>query len=502
MKRWIRRKQIDERGAILVITSLSIVALVGITALVVDIGNANQRGRSAQSVTDASSLAGGWELPTAVDARTVAADYVADNLEVALPVPDTCPVEPHVTVDTVCYTVGETSIQITTPWDSSDYLLRVQLCEDVDTTFAKVIGFSTMTVCREAISEVEPPTPGAPGGPAIQTFGIDDKKSFETTGNGTIWTDGNIYIGSTAGEAFVADGSGGVTALGEVWFDSTGGGCASPPECGTPGFLNPPGTLPMGCDPAVDCGGGLTHFQDVYLNHAIRSIDFAARQTCLESDFPAGCEFYDPGVGYPVHAVRAGTATDGPLRTGDTTTPTCDNGDATMDPGYYSTTGQYSITGCVIMNPGIYVFAGGFDMEAAGFVRGNDVLLINAHDKTVSRITKSAVCLTGILSGSFTNFLYYQNPLNDNTFDVESDSRLFLAGIVYNPDGETRIQGADAGTIGGDGTPGSGCLGQATLLGGSIVAKNVLVKSDGTLSINAFAAGVGTAGGGWVRLYE
>ena len=102
MKRWIRRKQIDERGAILVITSLSIVALVGITALVVDIGNANQRGRSAQSVTDASSLAGGWELPTAVDARTVAADYVADNLEVALPVPDTCPVEPHVTVDTVC----------------------------------------------------------------------------------------------------------------------------------------------------------------------------------------------------------------------------------------------------------------------------------------------------------------------------------------------------------------------------------------------------------------
>ena len=158
-----------------------------------------------------------------------------------------------------------------------------------------------------------------------------------------------------------------------------------------------------------------------------------------------GCEDYDwPGA--PAHSVNSSLSTDGPDRTGDTTNPTCDNGVVTMDPGYYTTTSQYSITGCVNMNPGMYMFAGGFD--------------------------------------------------------VESDSSLFMAGVIYLPDGEARIQGADAGTVGGDGTPGSGCLGETTLLGGSIVASEVLVKSDGTLSINAFSGGVGAAGGTYVRLYE
>ena len=171
-----------------------------------------------------------------------------------------------------------------------------------------------------------------------------------------------------------------------------------------------------------------------------------------------------------------------------------------MYPGYYSTTSQYSITGCIIMSPGIYMFAGGFDMESSGLIQGNNLFLFNAHNKTVSRITKSSVCLTGMTEGPFENFLYYQNPANDNTFDVESDSILYMAGILYNPDGEIRIQGADAGTIGGDGA--SGCLGETTLLGGSVVAKNVLVKSDGTLSINAFSGGAAAGGGTWVRLYE
>ena len=512
--RVLRNRASEEGGAVLLITAFSMLAVLGISALVVDIGNANQKGRVSQSFTDASALAAGWELPTSADAKSVAAEYVGDNLDVTMPTPSTCPVESDVTADTVCYEVGARSIQITSPWSSNDYLVRVEICESIKTAFAGAIGFPTVEVCRAAIAEGEPPTPGGPGGPAIQAFGPADKKSFETTGNGTIWTDGNILIASIAGEAFVASGSGGVTALGQVWYDSSGGGCAMPPHCGNPGFLDetstPPvagGSLPQGCNPwdvaAPDFCGDAEIFLDIYRNHAIRSIDFGELALCLTNGLSsAGCEFYNWAGAPTNHSINNTLETVGPLRTGDTTNPACGNGVVTMDPGFYSTTAQYSIQGCVNMNPGIYMFAGGFDVESAAFLRGNGVLLINAHDKTVSRFTKSAVCLTGLTAGPFENFLYYQNPLNDNTFDVESDSAHFMAGVIYLPDGEARIQGADAGTIGGSGVPGSGCLGETTLLGGSIVASGVLVKSDGTLSINSFSGGTGSAGGSWVRLWE
>ena len=458
-------------------------------------------------------LQGGWDLPTAATARTTAAEYMADNLAETLPAPAACPAEPTITPDSVCYETGTRQIWITTPWDSSDYLMRVEICDAVKTSFASVIGFTTMTVCRHAIAEVEPPTPGAPGGPAIQAFSPDEKKAFETSGNAGVWTNGDVYIGSDNGESFVADGDGGVTVLGETWYNAAGA-CANPPPagtCGTPGFLSPPGNLPVECDPAgiiaVECPGGLTHFDDYYLNSAPRSIVLDDLRVCLETDFAGGgCSFYDPGGTYPVHAERLGVETAGPLadKVTDPDNPTCAGAPVTMDPGYYSTSGAYKIKGCVIMNPGIYMFAGGLTVDPA-WLQGNDVFIINADPSTIAKVSKSAVCLTGITGGSFANFLYYQNPANDNLFVITSDSLLFLAGIIYNPAGGIEINGADTSSpwaIGGDGSAATGCLGQTTLLGGSIVGTTVKVKSDGTLSINAFADGAAADGGGWVRLYE
>lgn len=121
-------------GVALILTSLALVVMMGITAIVIDIGNANQRGRSSQSTTDASAIAGGWDLPSAATARTTAASYVADNLAESLPAPGTCPVGDSITADTVCYELDQKEVWITTPWDSSDYLIRVEICEAVDTS--------------------------------------------------------------------------------------------------------------------------------------------------------------------------------------------------------------------------------------------------------------------------------------------------------------------------------------------------------------------------------
>ena len=506
----------------LIVTALTVTALVGITALVVDVGNANQRGRAAQSVTDASSLAGGWELPTSADARSVAGDYVADNLEVTLPVPDTCPAEPDVTADTVYYTIDDTSIQITTPWDSSSYLLRVEMCEQVSTTFARVIGFTTMTVCRDAIAEVEPPTPASPAGPAIQAFSPDAKKALVTTSAGTIWTDGDILIGSAnVGEAFDTDGTGGVSVVhgAEVWYNLQGGGCVNLPSCGPPGFLNPAqdfpgedpptatGAQPVGCNPdqtslpVSDRCVSATFFDDVYLGSAPTTIDNATLQTCLQTN-GAACTAYDLNGDPVTHAERFvynfGDAAH--ARTGTVSDPTCLNGYVDMWPGYYAERVKMAIAdGCVRMNPGIYMFAKGWEACCDGYLQGNAVFLYNAHSgSNTAKVTKSAVCITAATDGPYANFLAYQNPLNTSLFIFTSDSDVHMAGIVYNPSGGIEVNGADAGTVGGPGL----CLGESTNVGGRIVGTTVKVKSDGTLSITALEGGAASAGGGWVRLYE
>jgi Flp pilus assembly protein TadG len=522
MMRTLRNRLHDERGISIIIVALGMVGLMGIAAIVVDVGNANQRSRSAQSVADASALAAGWDLPTAAPARTTAAAYVTDNLGQTLPAPVTCPVGDTITADTVCYRAGSKRIWITTPWEASPYLVRVEVCDDVDTTFAKVIGFNTVTVCRDAVAQVEPPVPATPGGPAIQAFSPDAKKALVTTSAGTIWTDGNILIGSAdIGEAFDTDGTGGVSVVhgGQVWYNLQGGGCVNLPTCGPPGFINPAqdfpgedpptavGAQPVGCNPdqtslpEADRCATATFFDDVYIASAPTTIVDADLQACLTTN-GAACTAYDLN-GVPVtHAERFvydfGDAAH--VRTGTVSDPTCLNGYTEMDPGYYADRVKIGIAGgCVQLNPGIYMFAGGVEVCCDGYIQGNAVFLYNAHTGSgTMKFTKAAVCLTAAQDGPYANFLSYQNPLNTELFILTSDSVIHLGGIMYNPSGGIEVNGAEAGTVGGPGE----CLGESTTIGGSIVGTTVKVKSDGSLSITALEGTAASGGGGWVRLYE
>ena len=451
--------------------------LVGITAIVIDIGNANQRGRSAQAVTDASAIAGGWDLPTTATARSTAAAYVEENLDLTLPAPGTCPAGASITVDSVCYDLGTKDIWITTPWDASDHLMRVEICDDVETSFAKVIGFDTVTVCRHAIAEIEPPTPGSPGGPAIQAFSPDAKKALVTTSAGTIWTDGDILIGSAnTGEAFDTDGTGGVSVVhgGQVWYNLQGGGCVNLPSCGPPGFLNPArdtptedpptavGAQPVGCDPdqtslpVSDRCVSATFFDDVYLGSAPTTIVDADLQACLQIN-GAACIAYDLSGTAVTHAERFvyNFGDVAHVRTGTVEAPTCLNGYIEMDAGYYASRVKIGIAGgCVQMNPGIYMFAEGYEICCDGYVQGNAVFMYNSHTGSkTSKFTKAAVCLTAAEDGPYANFLAYQNPSNTELFIITSDSVVHLAGIMYNPSGGIEVNGAEAGTVGGRTVP-------------------------------------------------
>jgi Flp pilus assembly protein TadG len=71
----------DEAGSVVIVVSILLVTLVGISALAIDLGNARQRRAQAQNSADFAALAAAGVLKdsSASEAATVARDYVSKN---------------------------------------------------------------------------------------------------------------------------------------------------------------------------------------------------------------------------------------------------------------------------------------------------------------------------------------------------------------------------------------------------------------------------------------
>ncbi len=73
------RRGRGERGQILPVVALALVALLGISAFAIDVGYAYYAKRQLQSATDAAALAGAQDLPTAATAIATATSYANAN---------------------------------------------------------------------------------------------------------------------------------------------------------------------------------------------------------------------------------------------------------------------------------------------------------------------------------------------------------------------------------------------------------------------------------------
>ena len=73
------RRARGERGQILAVVVLALVALLGIAAFAIDVGYAYYAKRQLQSATDAAALAGAQDLPAAATAIMTATSYAAAN---------------------------------------------------------------------------------------------------------------------------------------------------------------------------------------------------------------------------------------------------------------------------------------------------------------------------------------------------------------------------------------------------------------------------------------
>lgn len=83
MVRVSRRRARGDDGVILVMAAVTLVALLGFAALVIDLGNVYQVRRQAQNTADAAALAGGQDLPQGADVVATVKAYAEENLGIA-----------------------------------------------------------------------------------------------------------------------------------------------------------------------------------------------------------------------------------------------------------------------------------------------------------------------------------------------------------------------------------------------------------------------------------
>jgi len=143
----MRGRRRDERGAVLIVTAIMLVVLLGIAALAVDLGYAYESRRQVQNSADASALGAAQDLPILTTTESDAKSLSLTNL-------------PHGSFPwSVCTDSGSLAVHSQdTPcisYDSSFTRVRVRLPQQtMPTFFGKAIGVTSTSTSASATARV------------------------------------------------------------------------------------------------------------------------------------------------------------------------------------------------------------------------------------------------------------------------------------------------------------------------------------------------------------
>ena len=142
---------LNERGAAVVVVSVSLVVLFGMAALAIDIGHLFVKRNELQNSADAAALAGVSQLPDAIQVRAVAKQYAQSNMPVerdGLVLVDSDIFLGDWDGDTRTFTPGSTSpnaVKVTTRRSSTNG-------NPVNHLFAPILGINPSSISAEAIA--------------------------------------------------------------------------------------------------------------------------------------------------------------------------------------------------------------------------------------------------------------------------------------------------------------------------------------------------------------
>ncbi len=329
----------DERGAVAVMLAIMLTVMLGICALVIDLGNARQQRRSAQNSADAAALAAGEtvEAGNGTINWTAVVDqvkkYAQVNDGVATSAWNGCTdanaltYRPDTANSNSCISAERSSwpaVGSTTVGDTTNRI-RVKLpSTSVKTYFGRVLGINSLTTGASAttkavmtVQQIVTPETLAGGPCALCVLGSGLALNGQN-GDVTI-TGGNVIVNSTAGTAASLNPNGHVTI-------STSGGSIGGP--GAPGNFSG-----SGFSPSPTNQGAVT----------------------------------DPLANLP----QCGDGSPGTTNYCPTTVQTNGNTkNAALSPGIYS-----SISGSHTLSPGVYVLKGDVTLNGNDLLQGTGVML-------------------------------------------------------------------------------------------------------------------------------
>ena len=318
-------------GLSVLLVGLALVPLLVLSAFVVDLGNARQETRLAQTASDAAALAGAADLPIPSDSAAVksaapaavkasAAAYAASNTVGSGVTPGAATCQADAPANASCYRADDVDVTVATPYTGGSFgidassLVYVEICWPTVTFFGSVVGWTSPRVCRDSVARRQ----NSSGG---YDYGLVA-----------------LHPSQCAALIFAGDSDTVLSSNGAVMVNS---------DCTE--------TTPYG---ALDASGSkwrlVSNFIGVVGTATLNPCDPTVNTSCTQTE---------PTTGIPSFPDPLGDL-DEPEPTGSA--QVCaggSNGEVqTLLPGYYNT--ECRITkGDVRMQPGQYVFKAGFTMN-------------------------------------------------------------------------------------------------------------------------------------------
>ena len=188
----------DERGQAIVLSVLALVALLGMCALVLDVGNWFRTKRRLQATADAAALAGAQQLPkSASAAQAMALDYANKNGGSVL----------------------ASDITITSTFTTND-TITVKAGKTEDGVFSKVVGIDNAKIDASAKARVDAPLQAKYVAPMVVSCDHPLIKNCTGTGNPHFQADTDL--------PFDKDSTGAPGAFGMLNLGKDNGGSGTP----------------------------------------------------------------------------------------------------------------------------------------------------------------------------------------------------------------------------------------------------------------------------------
>ena len=455
----------DEHGQILVIFAGGLVALLAITALVVDLGFVFMLRRQEQNAADPSAVAAARYIPNGVGGRPdmwkAACFYASQNGFVPTRTDNNTSCVTGQPVDGSTLTVNYPPSSNAGGFAGNSKYVEVVIAQPHDSFFAGVIGLRKINVATAAVAAFDDGTGGA-----SSLVSLDPTKcsAAKIHGGGGGGSGGGVYI--FPANPLIPTGAGGFVQINSICGAAWGANdnCTDGPQ----GGLTIAGGTTVTSNTIYIQGG-------CNINGGSSTISCPGPGTCTDE--------LATYVGDPLTLLRPPSPTDflpqhcptGPDGT-PTVPKTCGlNGTQILTPGTYY--GGWKITGSgtrITLNPGIYVLSGG------GFTQTGGVTVAAASGRVLIYSTDSSVCgkagappescqdiidfrgstsldLRGLARSSacppygaticpYGGMLFWQDANASGTgsekdIDLEGSGSLYLEGTIYSAKGDVYIGG-------------------------------------------------------------